>query len=155
MMAACTFSARIALDLAALVASATMIDLSRQRDATATENTARTTRVAQMAAAKVESRLGSSGSYDDTDGTIGDQIWLDFGVRIAMLYYSQVYTFTLTDAGVGYVGAVLDELELYRKTMVQETARIVIQRMDNEALNKRRPHSTWGSNPDDVTEPEL
>jgi len=154
-MASCTYAERIALDLAVLIASDSMIDLSRQRDATATENTVRTTRVCQMAAAKVESRLGSAGSYDDTDGTIGEQIWLDFGVRMALLYYSQVYTFTLTEKGMNYVGAVREEIEEYRQTLVQETPRTVIQRMDNEALNKRRPHSTWGSNPDDATEPEL
>ncbi|MCZ7608501.1 MAG: hypothetical protein M5U25_21150 [Planctomycetota bacterium] len=154
-MAACTFAERIALDLAVLVASASIIDLSRQRDATATENTARTTRVCQMAAAKVESRLGSAGSYDTVDGTIGEQIWLDFGVRLALLYYSQVYTFTLTEKGMSYVGAVREEIEEYRQTLVQETPRTVIQRMDNEALNKRRPHSTWGSNPDDAVEPEI
>lgn len=154
-MATATFAARIALDLAALVASATMIDLSRQRDATATENTARTTRVAQMAAAKVESRLGSAGSYDDTDGTIGDQIWLDLGVRIALLYYSQVYTFTLTEPGRAYVGMVLEELELYRQTLVQEALTSQVARVDNDTLNKRRNHSTWGSTADPTNPPEL
>jgi len=154
-MATATFAARIALDLAVLLANQAMIDLSRQQDATATENTARTTRVSQMAAAKVESRLGSAGSYDDTDGTIGDQIWLDLGVRIALLYYSQVYTFTLTEPGRDYVGTVLDELELYRQTLVQEALVSQVAKVDNDTLNKRRNHSTWGSTADPANPSEL
>lgn len=154
-MASATFAERIALDLAILVANSSMIDFSRQRDATATENTARTDRVSQLAAAKVESRLGSAGSYDDTDATIGNQIWLDFGTRIALLRYSQVYSLTLTDFGVGYIGSVHDELEEFRETLVQEAIKLTVGKVDNTALNKRRPNSTWGSTADPVSPPEV
>jgi len=154
-MATATFAERIALDLALIVANPSMIDFSRQRDATATENTARTTRVCQLAAAKVESRLGAAGSYDDTDATIGNQIWLDFGTRLALLRYSQVYTLTLTDFGVGYIGSVHEEIEEYRETLVQEAVKLVVGKVDNTALNKRRSHSTWGSTADPASPPEV
>lgn len=153
-MATCTFAARIALDLALVVTSPSMIDFSRQRDATATEDTARTARVCQLAAAKVESRLGSAGSYDDTDATIGDQVFLDFGSRIALLRYSQVYSLVLTDTGTSYIGTVIEELEEYRETLVAEQIKLGVAKVDNTDLNKRRPHSTWGSTADPASPPE-
>lgn len=143
-MAAISYAARIQLDFAVLIASATMVDLSRQRDATAGENTVKTTRVSQMAAAKVESRLGPAGQYDDTDGTIGDQIFLDLGLRLALLYYSQFYTLTLTDAGTAAIVSIRTELEEQRVSMVQE-AMLGTSVMDNTKLNDRYPHSKWGS----------
>ena len=53
-MAAATFPERIQDDLAILIAGATVIDLSQQRTATATEDAAKTLRVCEMAAAKIE-----------------------------------------------------------------------------------------------------
>ncbi len=154
-MAACTFAQRLVVDLGVLLASATVIDLSRQRDATATENTARTARVAQLAAAKIESRLGSAGAYDDADGTVGDQKWIDLGLRLAVLYYSQIYSLVLTEAGTGYLASVLEELEMYSEVLRQEASLGIIARVDNDARNARYPHSTWGSTTDPDTAPEI
>lgn len=154
-MAACTFAQRVAVDLGVLLASATVIDLSRQRDTTTTENTARTTRVAQLSAAKIESRLGSAGSYDDTDGTIGDQKWLDLGIRLAMFYYSQVYSLVLTDAGTRYLSSVLEELELFSDVLRQEATLGVVAKVDNDGRDARYPHSTWGSTSDPDAAPEI
>lgn len=141
-MATATFAERIQDDLTVLIADATLIDLSRQRDATATQNTARTLRVAQMAAAKIESRLGAAGSYDDTDGTIGNQVFLDFGIRWALMLYSQMYSLALTDAGVVMINMLREEIEELRESLVQE-ADLGTGIMDNDDLNARYPHSTW------------
>ena len=154
-MATATFAARLNLDLTILIADQAMIDMSRQQSTTATQDATKTTRVCQMAAAKVESRLGAAGSYDDTDGLIGNQIFLDFGIRIALMYYSQIYTFTLKDAGVDYLSSVMDELEEYRATLVQEAVKTVVARQDNDVLNKRRNHSTWGTTADPAAPPEV
>lgn len=148
-MATATFAERIQDDLAVLISDPTMIDLSRQRNATATEDTTKTIRVAQMAAAKVESRLGSAGSYDDTDGTVGKQIFLDFGVRIALMRYSQVYSLVLTDAGRLYIGSVNQELEEYRMSLVQEASNPVVASHDNDEFNQRHDGPNWDDDDDD------
>jgi len=156
-MAAATFAERLNLDLTLLIADQALIDLSRQQDATATQNTSRTTRVCQMAAAKVESRLGPAGAYDDTDATIGDQIFLDFGIRLALYYYSQVYTFVLKEAGVAYIGSIREEIDEHREMLVQAAilGQPTVVKVDNDALNKRRPNSTWGSTSDPADPPEV
>jgi len=147
-MATATFAERIQDDLALLIADSTLIDLSRQRDATVTQDTDKTLRVCQMAASKVESVLGDAGSYDDADGTIGDQTFLDFGIRMALLYYSQIYTFTLTDKGVASMEFLMAEMESYAKGLRQEASTPVIDGPDNDKLNLRYPDSTWDSSTD-------
>ena len=145
-MAVATFAERIQDDLTVLIADQTLIDLSRQRDATATQDVPRTLRVSQMAASKVESVLGDVGSYDDTDGTIGDQQALDYGIRIALLYYSQMYTLTMTDAGQAMQGGVLEELENLAVQRRQTQGTPVVKNRDNDAFNARHDGPLW---PDD------
>lgn len=151
-MAAATFAERIALDLALLVADATIIDLSRQRDGTAGQLTTRTVRVTEMAAAKVESVLGDVGAYDDTISTQGDQAALDVGIRMALYYYSQIYTLTLTDAGVAALENLLEELDTLAKRRRQANATPVVDTLDNDAINARHDSSVWDDD-DDVTTP--
>lgn len=136
-MATATFAERIQDDLAVLIADKTLIDLSRQRDATATQETARTLRVCQMAAAKVESKLGDVGSFDDTDGTIGDQTALDFGVRVAMMLYSQMYSLTLTEAGRDTFVSVMTEIDAEADVRRQEAGTPVIKSRENTQFNAR------------------
>lgn len=87
-MAACTLAARIEIDLQILASEQTLIDATNQRDTAAnTVNTTRLTRCSQLAAAKIEGRLGSLGTvFDDSDGTVGGvfpQAALAIGIEYA------------------------------------------------------------------------
>lgn len=95
-MAVCTFGARLVVDFAVIIADATIIDASRQRVTTATQDSARTARVCTVAAKKVESVLGSVGSYDDADATVGDQDALELGIRVALHLYLHAYSLIQT-----------------------------------------------------------
>lgn len=95
-MATCTFAARLVIDLAVIVASPTIIDASRQRVTTATEDSARTARVCSLAAGLVEGVLGSVGTYDDTLATTGDQTALEIALRIALHLYLHNYSLIQT-----------------------------------------------------------
>ena len=144
-MATITYAARIQDDLQLLISSPTMIDATNQRDADVVENTALSLRASQMAAAKIEGILGEAGNYDDADGTIGDQQMLDLGIRLAMLYMTQVYSLTLNQAGVDYIGSVIDEAKDLARSRRQAVAPI-LKSIDSDDLNKRHDGSTW---PDD------
>lgn len=82
-MAAATFAERIALDLQAMIPSQRMIALTQGPDAGTSENTTRTAAFAQIAAGTWLSKMGSPGAYDDSDGTVGDQVARSWGVRYA------------------------------------------------------------------------
>lgn len=142
-MATVTFPVKIGLDLVLLVADQTLIDLSRQRDSTATELSTRTVRTTEHAAAKVESVLGDVGSYDDTDQTIGDLAALDIGTRLALLRYSQVYTLTLTADGVSYIGEIKDELDELAEQRRQEAGTPVLKSRENTTFNLRHEGDDW------------
>lgn len=121
-MASCTFGARIAVDLAIIIASPTVIDASRQRVTTATEDTTRTARVCVLAAKKVESVLGSVGLYDDADATIGDQDALEIGIRIATHLYLYQHSLIQTPATLELWRGLLSELrELADKRCAEVT----------------------------------
>lgn len=154
-MAAITLAARIQVGFAQLISNPTLIDLSNQRDADLVENSVLTARVSEMAAAKVEGKLGDTGSYDDNDPLIGDLTALDLGIRIGLMMYSQMYTLTLTEAGIAFFQSVLVELEDLAAQRRQEATLPVIANLDNDALNARRSHSTWGSTSDPANPPEL
>jgi len=119
-MATATFAERISLDLAILISPSSLIDLTNQRDTDALVNTNLLDRTSQMAAAKIQSRLGDVGSYDDTDGTIGDQQALDLGIRLSLHYLTNVYTLTLTDAGQAAQRQLFEEIELLARSRRQE-----------------------------------
>lgn len=144
-MASITFAQRIQDDLQVLIASNTLIDLTNQRDSDATEDTDISLRASQFAAAKIESILGSAGTYDDTDQTIGDQVMLDLGVRLA---YERLRRMTgvwdTEDEDVEK--QIVEEAKDLNETRVQENALPVRKSKDNEELNKRYKSSEW---PDD------
>lgn len=147
-MAVATFPERIQDDLTLLVADKTLIDLSNQRDSDTNEDSARTLRVCQMAAANIERKLGDVGLYDDTDGTIGDLEALDLGVRLALYRYATSYTLKLTAAGQEVIGTVLEELEDLAKSRRQENSTPVIGIPDNDGLNARHSSSVWADDDD-------
>ena len=142
-MASVTFSAKIVLDLALLVADQTIIDLSRQRDSTAGQLTTRTVRVSEHAAAAVEAKLGTVGAFDDTDQAIGDLAALDIGTRLALLRYSQVYPLTFTDAGTAMISEIKTELEDLAASRRQEQGTPVLKSRENTLFNTRHAGDDW------------
>lgn len=142
-MATVTFPVKIGLDLVLLIADQTLIDMSRQRDSTATELASRTVRTTEHAAAKVQAKLGDVGSYDDTDQTLGDLAALDLGVRLALLRYSQVYTLTLTEDGRSYIGDIREELDEEADTRRQEAGTPVLKSRENTTFNLRHEGDDW------------
>lgn len=136
-MAVVTFAERIALDLALLIADITIRELSKQRGDPTSEDTSKTTRVSQMAASRVTRRLGDSGSYDDTDATIGDQTFLEFGMRYAIVLYSSTYSFRFSDAARETEKELKLEIEEYRMTLTLEASTPVVKTRDNDDLNRR------------------
>ena len=119
-MAVCTFAARLVIDVSLVLAAETVIDLSRQRDVTATHNTAFTTRVCKMAANKVEAILGDVGSYDDSDITVGDQDALELGLRLAILFYSNTFTLMQTPDNREALRELIDEIKELAAVRVDE-----------------------------------
>lgn len=137
-MATCTFGVRIGVDLAVIIASPTLIDASRQRVTTATEDTTRTARVCVLAAKKVESVLGAVGSYDDADATIGDQDALEIGIRIALHLYLHAYSMVQTAETNALWQDLLKELrELAEKRVAEVTP--VYGQPDNTELDALYP----------------
>ena len=132
------------LDLTILLSSASLVDLTNQRDADAATNATLLSRVCDMSVAKVESVLGTVGGYDDTDLTVGDQPALELGIRLAMHYLRS--TFTLTGTNPEEWAALLSELEILATRRRRENSTPVLSKPDNTPLNTRHPHSTW---PDD------
>lgn len=144
-MASITFAQRIQDDLQVLIASDTLIDLTNQRDTDANEDTDISLRASQFAAAKIESILGSAGTYDDTDQTIGDQVMLDLGTRLA---YERLRRMTgvWDTADEDVEKQIVEEAKDLNEARVQENALPVRKSKDNEELNKRYKSSEW---PDD------
>lgn len=127
-MATQTYQARIIADLALLISAKKLANWSNMDDVKDSEgdpraeNTARTAAVVRQAAAYVEGRLGPAGNYDDADPSVGQQEWVDFGVRYALMLYSQVYPVTLTDAGLRYIGDIKAEIADFHEILVQEAS---------------------------------
>lgn len=139
---------RTVLDLIELVADNTLVDLSRQRAVGDTKEWNRLNRVCVLAAARVESILGSAGSYTTHDLTVGDLTFLDFSTRWAILSFSNVYTLTMSDKGTDGMESLRVELQQYARGLRQEASSPVIVERDNDKRNARYPDSTWDSNTD-------
>lgn len=107
-----TLQAQIVTELAVVIASANMIDLSNQRDTDVAEDTTRTAKVAELAAAKVKSYLG------DVDST--DVQAVDIGLRIALLYYSNNYSLIQGQAGRDALQSIYAELDELRQSRLSE-----------------------------------
>lgn len=143
-MATCTFPVAIATYYRIVVASAHVISGSRQRSATATEDTAHTNAVANLVAAKVESILGPVGSFDDADISIGDTEALDIALRLMPIYVFN--TFSLTKKGDAQTSfeLLIEELENLNTSRSQEVGPVV-KSPDNTRLNNQFKSSTWPS----------
>lgn len=102
-----SLAAAIEVKLRLVLDGQTIIDLSRNRDTTATENTARTAAVALMAADDVQAVLG-----DEVDGN--DYPAVALATRLAALHWSQLYNMVLTPEGLAWLQGVENKLEVLR-----------------------------------------
>lgn len=116
-MAACTYAARILIDLRLAVPEARVIAFSRGADPGTTEVSTRTAAFSQIAAALWESKCGAAGAYDDTNGLIGDQTARQWGVRYAK--YLLMFAFQM-DTSPGEEQGLLIELRSYQRQYRQE-----------------------------------
>jgi hypothetical protein len=132
-----TLAAQIQTELALLVASATIIDHSNQRDEDTAEDTARTAAVAAHASAKVEGVLGDGITDSDVQA-------VDLGTRIALMRYAVVYSETLTLEGVEYIRGVHAELRELRDTRNAAASTPQVTAFDFTDIDKRYPGTTWG-----------
>lgn len=112
-----------------------MIDVSRVRGTETTENTTRTTAVAELAAAEVEGYLGDS--LTDADAQA-----LNYGTQLAALHYTTTWGLALAEGGqaaIDRVHARLSDLAERRNGSFE----MDVTDYDHSALDKRYPQSTW------------
>lgn len=93
----------ISTQLQTLVASGTLIDLTRQRSSTGTLDSTLLLAAANFAARRVQRVLGRT--VDDSDDDA-----VDFGVRISLLNLATEWSLTLTEAGAAYTAGVYKEM---------------------------------------------
>lgn len=127
-MATMTFAAKIAQRLRLLRGEQQAIDDSTPRlpdpdsdSAPLTENTDHTTAIAAQAAAEVEAELGSVGSFDDTDHTVGDLVALSYGVKFAVRIGKEI-GFNITPDGLGYMDKLDQRLQREAQRREDEAA---------------------------------
>lgn len=130
-----TLAAALQTNLTAVVAAATLTDLSRQRETTAGENTARTAAVCAMAAAKVQAYLGN---VDDSDAQA-----VAWGTDLAALEYAARWPMTLPDTALASRDRVMQELERLAASRVAENADPVAAERDFTGLDTRYPATKW------------
>lgn len=135
-MATCTLAARIAIDLRLLTATQRVINASGGPGEGTSEVTTRTAAHARMAAGKVQSVLGDVGSYDDTDGTIGDQEALQWACRWAWKQMSVGFQMQPDDALPQSDAQMLQELADLRAARVDEAAEPVVYDADGEEVTE-------------------
>jgi hypothetical protein len=123
----------IAAELGVLVATATMVELSNQRTSVGTEDSARTTKVAEHAAAAVEARLGPCSETDI--------VAVDLGVRLALVRYAVVYSLTLKGQAQAYIGSVHQELaeEASRRRYEAAIPATATDERDLDEINRMYP----------------
>lgn len=122
------------------MANPTIVDLSRQRSSSGTEDTAKTTAAAENAAAEVEGILG--------DGlTDADKQAVAIGTRLALLQYSTVWSLQLGDAGHKFIGAAMKDLE---KLATRRALEVDWSATDHDYANldKRFPARAWDGDDD-------
>jgi hypothetical protein len=114
-MAVINLKQRIVIELNSVIAEKTLTDFSRQRTGETTQNTARTESVARMAAGRIEAEMrGNIGDYDDVDLDYGDMAILDLGVRLALFFYSNVFSLANTTEATEHYRLLSRELERMR-----------------------------------------
>lgn len=135
-MATCTFLARLEIEFRLLVPGERITALSRGTSGGTTEVTTRTTAFACLAANTWEARMGSAGSYDDADGTVGNQTAKGWGTRYMMAMYRDAFALTNPDGGFGGTVDLVDELERYHAQEVASEGAPVVYDVDGEEVTE-------------------
>lgn len=135
-MAACTFKARVVIELALLVPSQALIDQSLGPGAGTSETTTRTAAFARMGVARWNAVMGSPGAFDDTtDPTEGSEQEkaLEWATRWAWLHYRHTFKAMPPELNpADDPDKLLAELESYRASAVQEASEPVIMEDDDD-----------------------
>lgn len=118
------------------MSSETLLDLSRQRDATATEDTTRTTVAAEHAADEVRMYLGSS--VDSTDATA-----VALGSKLAYFQYKTVWTGRVDLDDVTFLSTIRTELKQEAERRVLEEDLPYLGDVDHSAIDARYPSTDW------------
>lgn len=119
-----------------MLSSPTLVDLSRQRSATTTEDTARTAAYAASAAVLVKAKLGLS--IDSTD-----EVAVQLGTVYAFSLAAVVYSLTLTDAGVAFIKDIRKQLDDEAKSRRQAGYSPVKAAQDFTDIDLRYPVKQW------------
>lgn len=133
-MATCTLTVRIATSLRLVMRNQALINASSGPGEGTSEVTTRTNECAGIAADTYEARMGSPGSFDDTDRTVGDRRALSWGVRYARLIFTSGFGLVDPDTYDGAEKRLLDELEGYADGARQEAATPVAYDVDGELV---------------------
>lgn len=128
--------AEINTQMQLLVASATLIKLTRQQSSTASIDSTVLNAACDHAARAVQRVLGRT--VDDTDNDA-----VDFGVRIALLRLTTFYSLTLTEAGTAYVAGVYAEMADEATARRQGTDSIELSDENFEDLDDRYSEEEW------------
>lgn len=132
-----TLAESIATAIRTLVASGTIVDLTNQRNASATtEQTAVTVQAAEFAAAEVQEALGSG-----IDGT--DTMAVRCGVGLALMDLNSSYALILTPQGSSVAASARDMLETVRQRRVAAASDPVLAEADFTDIRARWPEAAW------------
>ena len=134
-MAACTFKARVVIELALLVPSQALIDQSLGPGAGTSETTTRTAAFARMGVARWNAVMGSPGAFDDTtDPTEGSEQEkaLEWATRWAWLHYRHTFKAMPPELNpADDPDKLLAELEGYQKGAINEGSEGVVVEDDD------------------------
>jgi len=136
MSALTDLASAISTQLQIVVAVNTVVDLTNQRDADGTVDTAVLTGVSNQAARKVQRKLGRTVDNTDDDA-------VDFGVRYALLDLVTFWSATLTDSGLAYMAGV--DRDITEEATARRQANSVQQLGLEDFLDEdlRWPKDTW------------
>lgn len=133
-MATCTLAVRIATSLRLVMRNQALINASSGPGEGTSEVTTRTNECAGIASDTYEARMGSPGSFDDADRTVGDRRALSWGVRYARLIFTSGFGLIDPDTYDGAETRLMRELDVYAMGAVQEAAEPVVYDIDGEEV---------------------
>lgn len=136
MSALTDLATEISTQLQSLVASGTLIDLTRQRSSTGTLDSTLLGVAANFAARRVQRGLGRT--VDDTDNDA-----VDFGCRIALLSLATEWSLTLTEAGAAYTAGVYKEMREEAMARRQAHQGFDVTEEDLGTHDDRWPEEEW------------
>lgn len=135
-MAACTFAARVVIELALLVPSQALIDQSLGPGPGTSETTTRTAAFARMGVAKWNAIMGAPGAFDDTtapaEGSEQERA-LEWATRYAWANYRVTFKALPPEIAPGEdPKALLAELAGYQKGAINENSEPFVVEDDDD-----------------------